>query len=256
MLSSLGHMILGTSKSKPISTLGKVYRRRQSSARVTRIREKNGLTKVHRKLVKIPGEDKLTEGIRTLVRTKVSAPHEYFHPVSLLVDSSQSHTWQEVSLWLVLALQVQLDVHYMLLQATSRGFTELAATSKQTITTLESYLSFSKNMQLDSWATQNNKTMELVILECTMFIEQDFLDTAREVIYDNAGLTRTGDFVLLKRNPVLCGMVMFRLNILIHELGIVVANAWGAVPCILHLVGHVPFLSNISRSGSRFVLRT
>jgi len=51
-----------------------------------------------------------------------------------------------ITTWLVLAVQVQSDVHYMLLADASRAQAELSATASETVDTLKEYLEFSKDM--------------------------------------------------------------------------------------------------------------
>lgn len=41
--------------------------------------------------------------------------------------------------------------------------------------------------------------------------------------------------VLLKRHPVLCGMMLFRLRAQMQENGIAIANSWQSLPALLHL---------------------
>jgi hypothetical protein len=64
--------------------------------------------------VEIPGQDELTKGTLNMVRTK------------------------NIPIWLVLAFQVQLDIHYMLLKDTSRAQDKLSIAASQTVDTLPS----------------------------------------------------------------------------------------------------------------------
>ena len=68
------------------------------------------------KYLEIPGEDELTKGVLKMVRTK------------------------EIPVWLVLAFQVQLDIHYTLLGNTSRPQAELSTAAIRTVNSLRSYL--------------------------------------------------------------------------------------------------------------------
>jgi hypothetical protein len=59
--------------------------------------------------VEIPGQDELTKGTLNMVRTK------------------------NIPIWLVLAFQVQLDIHYMFLKDTSRAQAKLSLHPKLSI---------------------------------------------------------------------------------------------------------------------------
>ncbi|CAG8981260.1 hypothetical protein HYALB_00003858 [Hymenoscyphus albidus] len=69
------------------------------------------------------------------------------------------------------------------------------------------------------------------------YILTDFLDGERTAAYSEFGLSKEGDFVLLKAHPVLCGLMLFRMNLTLQGLGITVSNSWpGAlIPNVLHL---------------------
>ncbi len=141
-----------------------------------------------------------------------------------------------MSQWLVLALQVQLDIHYILLEDTPRPFHELSIASARIAGTIREYLEFSKNMHVSTWPKSNDKVLEHIIFDCQIWIDQDFLEPIRATVYSQAALPKpSGTHVLLKRHPLLCGMMLFRLSIVMQNLGITLVNAWGAVPNSLHL---------------------
>ncbi|KAH8805514.1 hypothetical protein F5884DRAFT_448221 [Xylogone sp. PMI_703] len=166
-----------------------------------------------KKPVHVLGEDSLTKGVVQMVHTK------------------------EISIWLVLALQVQLDIHYMLLGTTSRPFIELTVAATRSVDTIQEFLDFSKDTYLSAWPEMNNEVLRHMIFEYKMWILQDFLHPIRQEYYKQAGMImgKEKSFVLLKRHPVLCGMMLFQLRIQMQKLGVTVANAWGALPALLHL---------------------
>lgn len=146
----------------------------------------------------------------------------------------------ELPLWLVLALQVQLDVHYVLLSDTTRPFAELPAFATTTADTVEDYLEFSKDMDVRTWLRQKNDVLRHILLDCRMWFSRDFLDDSRTICFQYTEQLKWGrDFVLLKRHPILCGMLLFRFTILKHCCGLSLANSWDGVPSILHLYNAV-----------------
>ena len=151
--------------------------------------------------LELPGEDELTKGIRKLVSAK------------------------QIPIWLVLALQIQLDIHYMLLADTSRAHNELFNAGIRTVVILTKYLDFSRDMQIVGWPKKNNEWLEHIISECQQSITSDFLGPARSLAYKQLGEDKGGNFTLFKRHPILCGMMLFRLNLVMQDLGINVASA-------------------------------
>ncbi|TVY20665.1 hypothetical protein LARI1_G001186 [Lachnellula arida] len=160
---------------------------------------------------KFPAQDELTGGILEMVRTK------------------------EIPIWLVLAVQVQLDIHYMLLGDISRPHSELSAAAVQASATLKAHQDFSKDMHIGNWPKSNDKAYEFCIWELDQWVKSDLLDRLRSKTFEELGYSKGGNFVLLKMHPVLCGMMLFRVNLNLQYLGLMLVNAWGALPITLHL---------------------
>jgi hypothetical protein len=163
--------------------------------------------------IMFPGQDELTTGILKMGRTK------------------------ELPIWLILAIQIHLDIHYVLLEDTSRAQNELFTGAKRTVDTLKEYLEFSKNMHIANWPAKNNMILRAVLEQCENMVLNDFIDGIRTDAYDVLEMPehKGGTFVLMKRHPVLCGMLLFRLHVIMQGLGITLVNAWGSLTCVLHL---------------------
>lgn len=116
--------------------------------------------------IRFPGEDCLTEGILEMARTK------------------KIHTW------LVLAVQVQLDIHYMLLEDISRPHSELCAAATSATASLKRYQSFSKDMHLARWPPSNDDIIQIMIAENEFYIVSDFLDPVRSNHFDGVAWTK------------------------------------------------------------------
>jgi hypothetical protein len=63
----------------------------------------------------------------------------------------------------------------------------------------------------------------------------DLLDPLRSKTFADLGFSKRGNFVLLRTHPVLCGMMLFRINLNMQHAGLTLVNAWGALPTVLHL---------------------
>jgi hypothetical protein len=161
--------------------------------------------------VEIPEQDELTKNTLKIARTK------------------------DIPIWLVLAFQVQLDIHYVLLRDASRAQAELFIAATRTVDTLKEYLEFSKDMHIVNWPKNNDMFLKQITGECG-WIKNDFLEYIRTLVHKKLSFSdKGGSFVLVKRHPALCGMIIFRLNIIMQDIRITLVNAWGALPTVLHL---------------------
>ena len=123
----------------------------------------------------------------------------------------------------------------MLLKDAERPFEELTAGVTQAISTIERYQDFSKDMQMKSWPKSNDVMLNYHLLLWKQWLASDVLDPIRDAHFKDARMPKRGTFALLKAHPVLCGMNLFHVKLITQKFGLIVTNAWGAVPAILHL---------------------
>ncbi|KAL2071993.1 hypothetical protein VTL71DRAFT_11336 [Oculimacula yallundae] len=164
--------------------------------------------------VKLPAEDELTGAVLEMIRTKRSQ-----YGSSLPVKSSE------------------LDIHYVMLEDMNRPFNELSSAATRVTGVVKRYQDFSRDMHIGHWPKHNTNEQLLIAVDWEMnqYILTDFLDPLRETAYQNNGLTKKGSHVLLKRHPVLCGLMLFRTNLIMQQVGLALVNAWGGLPTVLHL---------------------
>jgi len=129
----------------------------------------------------------------------------------------------------------RLDIHYMLLKDMSRPQVELSVVASQAKATINAYLDFSKDMHIVNWPKSNDKVLEHSIWEWDQWILSDHLDPPRSKVFSRLREPKRGKFVLLRTHPVLCGLMLFRIKLILQESGLTLANAWGALPTVLHL---------------------
>jgi len=123
----------------------------------------------------------------------------------------------------------------MFLADTHRAHSELLSTAKRATATVKAYQNFSKDMHIVNWPKSNDRLLELNLWEWNQWILTDFLDPSRSKTFAQLGYSKRGNYVLLKTHPVLCGMMLFCINLNMQHLGITLCNAWGALPTVLHL---------------------
>lgn len=158
----------------------------------------------------IPGEDELTKGILKMIHTK------------------------QIPVWLVLALQVQQDIHYILLVDIIRAQSELSEAVVQAIATLKEYFDFSEHINITDHAKIYDGTLTQIHKLCE-WIKSDFLHAERSRVFQERRENEKDDFVLLKRHPVLCGMMLFHLNLCMQNTGLGLVGIWEAIPAVIHL---------------------
>jgi len=65
----------------------------------------------------------------------------------------------------------------------------------------------------------------------------DFAAEARRRLHTDHGISpdEIEGFYYLRRNPILCGLMIFRFSLTLNEIGLGTANQWGAVIAVAHL---------------------
>lgn len=146
-----------------------------------------------------PVEDKITEGIRVVIRTR------------------------QVPTWAVVATQIFLDVHHIMRSEVERGYEELVAACErgyQTLTALYNHLVKLPDKMRPHIKVRAETTLKLK----QIFVDIDWIQTtmARVIVRDPRddleNIYHNKAFHLLKSHPLLCGLMMFRLRLLLHGL--------------------------------------
>jgi hypothetical protein len=181
----------------------------------------------------IPVMDELSRGLVEMIRTK------------------------KIPIWLVLGCQIYLDIHHT--ARLRRGLTscvalqssigmahkELQATGLHVSTTLQNYFDFSKDMSIKNWPQKNDKNLQMIKQETDCWINKDiFADVfakSRRRFFKGINVTMPDKrpYAFLSRQPILCGMLLFRLNMRLQEVGVLLVNAWGSLPSVMHLYNAV-----------------
>lgn len=161
-----------------------------------------------------------------------------------LVDMVET---RKIPIWLVLASQLYLDIHDAMFQhplgGIERAHKDLQRMGQYASKTLDSYTKFSANMSIDTWPKQNDQVLQTIKSEVDAWINRDayYPSKKRQYKAGNLDVSLIQPYSLLSRQPLLCGLLLFRLNMLLQDTGITLVNAWGSLPTVLHLynaVGH------------------
>lgn len=161
----------------------------------------------------LPIQDELSRGLREMTHTK------------------------KIPIWLVLGCRIYLDIHHTMLSKTGMAHKELQAEGLHVSKTLQEYADFSKDMSVETWPKQNDKFLQMIKLEADLWVNKDTIAVAQKKVFNSAGLSESyiKPYSLISRQPILCGLMLFRLNLRMQEAGTTLVNAWGSLPSIMHL---------------------
>jgi hypothetical protein len=161
----------------------------------------------------LPVQDELSRGLREMMRTK------------------------KIPMWLVLGCRIYLDIHHTMLSNIGKAHKDLQTEGLHVSKTLQEYADFSKDMSIENWPKQNDKVLQMIKLEADLWVNKDTIAVAQKKVFNSAGLSEEymKPYSLLSRQPLLCGLMLFRLNLLMQEAGTTLVNAWGSLPSTLHL---------------------
>ena len=163
---------------------------------------------------RLPTEDKLTEGFRTTMRT------------------------QKITLWLVFALQVFVDIHHTLREDVIRGLQELWATATCADATLQDFLQYSRGYSEKTWGQTNRERVESIKKIMDEFVFKDKLMQMRETAFGPRLRCEIGPgnpFCLFVNNHLLCGLFKFGINLKLQMGGVMIANRLGWIRDAAHL---------------------
>jgi hypothetical protein len=160
----------------------------------------------------IPGEDELTIGWTTMLATR------------------------RVPIWLVFASQMFCDIRWILESDVSKCHAELQRIGKRVDSTLSTYINFSKNFTLPI-----NSVIYTTAREVECWITTDFAEPSRSNLYRDHGHPDSAveQYAYHRRNPLLCGIMIFRFSLTMNELGLTNSNHWGAIIASAHLYNAV-----------------
>jgi hypothetical protein len=159
-----------------------------------------------------------------------------------LIEMVKTH---QIPMWLVLGCQLYLDIHHVMISHPmgnmGMAHRELQKMGLYATQTLQSYAKFSEKMSIDTWPKENDKILQYIRTETEEWINSDIYFPAQQQLFKSTKLPPSiiRPYSLFSRHPLLCGLMLFRLNMRLEEAGITLVNAWGSLPSVLHLYNAV-----------------
>lgn len=160
----------------------------------------------------IPGEDELTIGWTTMLATR-RAP-----------------------IWLIFASQIFCDIRWILESDVSKCQEELLRMGNRVDSILNSYINFAKDFTIPI-----SSVIYTTVEEVECWITTDFLEPRRSKLFRDHGHPPEAveQNAYLRRQPLLCGLMIFRFSLTMNELGLKNSNYWGATIASAHLYNAV-----------------
>lgn len=135
---------------------------------------------------------------------------------------------KEIPIWLGFGMQIYLDVYHALKIIGPNPFNELQATGTRVSNIIASDKAFSMDIPTPpGWPKVNEDLFDAVGANLKEFLFDDYLIKLVGAARETGGQKRAyPEHVLLSRHYILCGTLMFDINLIIQELGIYLSNAW------------------------------
>jgi hypothetical protein len=160
----------------------------------------------------VPVLDELTDGLMQVFETK------------------------RIPLWVVYATQTFLDINNTLRQDVTRALNDLHSAGDRAYASLEKYFSAPGPRTFMNWPPHNEHGMKMIKVFIDEWVKGDALGLVRGKWLENSGIDEVSTpFALLRRHPVFCGLLQFKLYTLLKDAGITLATAWGSIVYVAHL---------------------
>lgn len=164
---------------------------------------------------------------------------------------------RKIPIWLIFACQVFLDIRYILEADVDRAHHELIATGVRIRRGLN-YLKEIAADVVDCGGAQDDYAEDYAHLafEVQEWCENDFIGSSiRNKHHDDGVGTQSGitaePFFFLKRNPIYCGLLAFRFNLKMQDIGMMVTNQTHYAVTAAHLYNVPLQLYNFAMRNSK-----
>lgn len=155
-----------------------------------------------------PVEDEFTRGLRTMFQTK------------------------EVTLPLVFAGTLFLDIHHMLRNEAELGFKRLTDATHFVKQNVAEEMKFHKNIDMETWPKENDQAVQQFVDTLQFWCHED----QQRIVAERMGRVNIPEpFRLYRQHPWSCGLWKYFAQIRFHGISIAFVNAWGAVMSCAHL---------------------
>ncbi|KAI9148179.1 hypothetical protein HJFPF1_12005 [Paramyrothecium foliicola] len=154
----------------------------------------------------LPVRDKITTGFVDFIRSK------------------------KPTLWLSFAAQVLLDAHHTMRHSCLSAFDDLRMASLRIVRIIDDFWKLSgTHSKPEFWSLQGDEELKRIRRCIETFVQLDPLELAKTTAAEYSSSSFKHDrekHLLFSRNPVLCGLFMFQLNLRMQTIGQGLVNQW------------------------------
>lgn len=136
----------------------------------------------------------------------------------------------KLSLHLAFAMRMLVEINLTLGLDTARGHRHLKDSADNMIRCLESRPAIEGDVGPPSWDSRNEGVIRHFITEANFFAKDFDLRRLKKV----KGLEH-GPWQLVERDPLLCGLMLFRLQMRYQDIGFAISNSWASILYAAHL---------------------
>ncbi|KAJ4306695.1 hypothetical protein N0V88_000059 [Collariella sp. IMI 366227] len=143
----------------------------------------------------------------------------------------------EVPFYLVFAAQVFLDIHHTLRSKIELGAAKMLHETSIMCQELQAYFEFHKKLKTDRWPEDKEQSI-LYLSNDMRWITKDPVHQQRVHVMKKNGVEVPPSVTphhILKRSPVLAGLLLFHFRFKTFKVGIAVADAWGSIRSTMYL---------------------
>ena len=150
------------------------------------------------------------------------------------------HKTKKIPLWLVFAVQLVLDIKGVLRKDIQTGFNVMQDTGHRVKSVVQTHFRTARGLlwRKETWHSNNDGQILRLIGFVAEWVNADIITVTlkrhSKQDIEKAGI-EPAPFWLLKNHPLLCGLMVYYMNISIRELGISVSNAYDTILSASHL---------------------
>lgn len=177
------------------------------------------------------------------IRTAAGATAEMPSPFKLDEMAIEMHAFsksRKPTLLLMMHMQVFLDQNTILGSRARRGLDELRVHASRMQESLNARQKVEGARKSEAWTAEDERVLENFRVEANFFTDrQDPVTTVRKshaTKVVSAAEVRQYRSTLMERNPTMCGLLLFRLELKYQQLGLRLANAYSSLMSGAHLV--------------------
>ncbi|KAK2868016.1 hypothetical protein FQN49_003244 [Arthroderma sp. PD_2] len=141
----------------------------------------------------------------------------------------------KITLSLVFATQVYLDIHHVLREGVKCGLSDLRKTATLIDQSIELNLEYHQSLYIQGWPKSNDVVLKSIQQQIDQWVKRDPIEEAKIRLKRPSGET----FKLMSSHPLLCGLLAYSLKATFQEVSVVFADAWGSIMYTYHLYNAV-----------------